>query len=323
MVAFLGTLRLLGPMVFARRVLAQGGELVSDYMMGRYMRTTFDHWERKYWKEYQGPAATRSCGRCFIHAAILMLLGKLMEWMIRPDNPPCLIPQTGACHWWCGLLWVVSVVGTGNFFAALISTRGPVKIKMTKSAMPNNLHHQKRRRRLFLTRPLQVLKGLRDPDHWLTSIATLRRNNANLREPFTPEPLLFPSTWPPFSMLRNFAIAKAMASSSQANSMHVIMRQFLIMHALLDEWHRVLMDERRVGLGLCIIATGFIAMCFLFVTVALTDNVSAVLLVPYLLATFGSGWMNLFCFWERRRNHERDLVVMRHGRQERRYSIKW
>jgi hypothetical protein len=119
--AFIGTLRLLGPMVFARRVLAQGGELVTDYMMGRYMRTTFDHLERKYWKEYQGPAATRSFCRVLIHGFILAFLGKIMEWMVGLGTFPCVMPLTGACHWWCGLLWVVSVVGAGNFFAALVS----------------------------------------------------------------------------------------------------------------------------------------------------------------------------------------------------------
>jgi hypothetical protein len=119
--AFIGTLRLLGPMVFARRVLAQGGELVTDYMMGRYMRTTFDHLERKYWKEYQGPAATRSLCRVLLHGCILVFLGKIMEWMVGLGTSPCVIPLTGACHWWCGLLWVVSVVGAGNFFAAFVS----------------------------------------------------------------------------------------------------------------------------------------------------------------------------------------------------------
>lgn len=119
--AFVGTLKLLGPLIFARRVLAQVGELVSDYMMGRYLRTTYDHYDRKYWRKYQGPAAARSLGRCFAHMAILLQLGYFMEKWLSLQSPPCVISGTGACHWWCGLLWILSVIGTGNIGAVLVS----------------------------------------------------------------------------------------------------------------------------------------------------------------------------------------------------------
>ena len=203
---------------------------------------------------------------------------------------------------------------------------------MTKAAIRQQLQQARRNIRIrrfpgksVLTRTAKLLKWMKDPDKWLTSIANLRRDNANSNwEPFTPEPLLFPSTWPPFSILRNFAIAKAMASAQDQRTMHIIMRQYLIQHALLDEWHRVLMDERRVGLGVVSIVTGFIAACFLFVTVTLADNVSAVLMVPSLLATFASSWMNLFVFWERRRPPGNHAVVQFHGDAGvRKYAIKW
>ena len=122
MAAFIGTLKLLGPMIFARRVLAQMGEIVSDYMMGRYLRTTYDHIQRKYWKEYQGPAASRSLGRSLAHMAILLQLGVFMEKWLSLGSQPCVIAGTGACHWWCGLLWILSVIGTGNIGAVLVST---------------------------------------------------------------------------------------------------------------------------------------------------------------------------------------------------------
>ena len=108
--------------------------------------------------------------------------------------------------------------------------------------------------------------------------------------------------------------------------MYIIMRQFLIQQAILDEWHRVLMDERRVGLGVPVIAIGFTACCFLFVSVAYADGISAVLMVPSLLATFASGWMNLFVYWERQRDRvSQNLMVVRHRRPLRSaaYSVKW
>lgn len=328
--AFIGTLKLLGPLIFARRVLAQIGELVSDYMMGRYLRTTYYHVERKYWKYYQGPAASRSLGRCLCHMAILLQLGVFMEnnW-ISLSSKPCVISGTGACHWWCGLLWILSVVGTGNIGAVLLSTRGPLAIKVSKSSV------RRPPKRKAFARTLNYFQWMKDPDQWLTSIATSRRDNAKSWKPFTPEPLLFPSTFPLFNILRNFAVAKAMASTSAIvpNSQHIIMRQFLIQHAFMDEWHRVLMDERRVGLGIFAIAIGFIATSFLFVTVTFTDSISAVLMLPWLVATFSSGWMNLFCYWERRQDSvKQNLVVVpvltnsgRHRRSmgSKKYQIKW
>ena len=120
--AFAGTLKLLGPMIFARRVLAQVGELISDYMMGRYLRTTYDRIEREYWREYQGPAVTRSMCRCLLNLFILLQLGYFMEdhWLSL-GSAPCVIGGTTACHWWCGLLWILSVIGIGNIGAVLVS----------------------------------------------------------------------------------------------------------------------------------------------------------------------------------------------------------
>ena len=177
---------------------------------------------------------------------------------------------------------------------------------------------------------------MKDPDKSISSIATARRAGGRPPKPFTPEPLLFPVTWTPFRVLRFFAVAKAMASSSDlvSNSMHVVMRLFLIEQALIDEWHRVLMEEKRVGLGVIAISLSFIATSFLFVTVALLDAVSAVLILPSLLATFASAWMNLFVYWDRKRDKfsNRQLVVRptitETGRQKRplgtpMYQIKW
>ena len=219
-----------------------------------------------------------------------------------------------------------------------LSVRGPLRIKVTKSARRQQEGGIYSPARVF-TRPWHIFRWMRDPDRWISSVAGQfevgRRANSKASKPFTPEPLLFPSTWPPFRMLRNVAVAKAMATTSDLvpNSMHVVMRQFLIQQALMDEWHRVLMEEKRVGLGVYSIAVGFIATSFLFVTVALIDSVSAVLMLPSLLAVFASSWMNLYLYYERRRDRgKRQLVVVpvitNTGRRKRQlyapfYEIKW
>lgn len=185
----------------------------------------------------------------------------------------------------------------------------PLRIKVSKSASTANQSKHSR----LLTRPWYVLRLLKDPDKSISKIATARRASGRSAKPFMPEPLLFPVSWPPFRMLRYIAVAKAMASSSDlvANSMHVVMRQFLIEQALIDEWRRVLMQEGRVGLGASVIALAFVATSFLFVTVALVDPLAAVMLLPSLLATFASAWMNFFIYWDRKRDrmYNRKLVV--------------
>ena len=120
MSAFLGTLRLLGPLIFTRRALVPLGELLSDYMMGRYLRQTYHKIDRQYWKHYEGPAATRALARAAIQMFVLMQVGRMMEWMVGLQQDPCHIDGLGTCHWWCGVLWLISTVGTGNIAVAMV-----------------------------------------------------------------------------------------------------------------------------------------------------------------------------------------------------------
>lgn len=94
-------------------------------------------------------------------------------------------------------------------------------------------------------------------------------------------------------------VAKEMAGEKDV--MHSIMRQFLIQQAFCDEWYRVLMCEKRVALGVFVVAGYFLSTFTLFWTIGVVSKLSMVLVLPYLLSVLISGWMNVFMYFDRRK----------------------
>lgn len=80
---------------------------------------------------------------------------------------------------------------------------------------------------------------------------------------FNPDPLLFPATWLPLCWLQMLAVAKAFSTdplkyrwcSPEDDRVAVpkLMKQYLVQLALGDEWRRVFLGERRVGLGILVV----------------------------------------------------------------------
>jgi tryptophan-rich sensory protein len=276
--AMLGTLRLLAPLIVARRGLNWLGDIFNDWYTGRYLRKTYKRMEHNYWRFYQVPAVLRSTGRLVAQLALLMTLGKVMENWVGLSHSPCVV-GSGGCYWWCGILWIVAVVGTGHAGAAAIAMwGGPLRIQM-----PSDVLAQRRpSKRQVLTHPWHILLWLRDPDQWISEFATSRRDSATQLKPFHPDPLIFPVTYEPLRILQMVTIAKEMALNQ--SMMHSIMRQVLIQQAMGDEWFRVLLLERRVTLGVAVMV-GYIWSTFsLFWTVARASRLSALLLLPSVFA---------------------------------------
>jgi hypothetical protein len=276
--AMLGTLRLLAPLIVARRGLNWIGDIFNDWYTGRYLRKTYKRMEHNYWRFYQVPAVLRSTGRLVAQLTLLMTLGKVMENWVGLSHSPCVV-GSGGCYWWCGILWIVAVVGTGHAGAAAIARwGGPLRIQM-----PSDVLAQRRpSKRQVLTKPWHILLWLRDPDQWISEFATSRRDSATQLKPFVPDPLIFPVTYEPLRILQMVTIAKEMALNE--SMMHSIMRQVLIQQAMGDEWFRVLLLERRVTLGVAVMV-GYIWSTFsLFWTVARASRLSALLLLPSVFA---------------------------------------
>jgi len=99
------------------------------------------------------------------------------------------------------------------------------------------------------------------------------RNRNNRGTLFNPDPILFPSTWLFLRWLQIFAVAKAFSTNplkyrwcSPEDDKIVIprlMKQYLVQLALGDEWHRVFLGEKRVGLGIAVVFSYFIGEIFL------------------------------------------------------------
>ena len=173
------------------------------------------------------------------------------------------------------------------------------------------------------TRPWHLLLWMRDPEEWINNIATnpWLHQSHNRHRAFQPDPLLFPSTWPPLRVLSCFAVFHAMLTTlyrqnppdiipvsmnggggggGYVSTGSIIMRLFGLQHALYDEWYRVFMKEKRVALAIFIHMISFLSLLALFYTVAVVDGISSILLLPSILASLFSGWMNTVLYWERR-----------------------
>lgn len=252
--AFMGTLRLLAPLILARRALNACGDLGMDYMRGRYIRKTYTRLERMYMHYYELPAAFRATCRTLSQFVMMIVLSGMMGWMVGLHSPPCSVD--GSCpRMWCAFLWILAVVGTGHFCASVLATwGGPLRIQVAASHMHTG---QTMIARVF-TRPWHILQWMQDPEQWISMMSTPQ---TMVQQPFEPNPILFPSTWVALRFCQMIAIAKAAAStgnwSPQHNPVRRIMWSLLVEIALADEWYRVFIVERRVGLA------GFVSIAYL------------------------------------------------------------
>lgn len=107
--------------------------------------------------------------------------------------------------------------------------------------------------------------------------------------------------------------------------------------AIADEWYRVFIVERRVGLAACVSLVYLLCECTCFmrvqlvfrdisltistsillasislvITAATMDQAAAIMLLPTLLAVCVSGWMNLVLFWNRLEASRKEATVNR------------
>jgi tryptophan-rich sensory protein len=160
----------------------------------------------------------------------------------------------------------------------------------------------------FLTQPWHILQWLKDPETWLLNLTKLQRHTPKyyLRRrdtKFRPDPLLFPSTWPPFYILSALAMIHAIAQTlpikTGANT-RILMQDYCLAITVLDEWKRVFLLEHRITLGLVWSALTFASFFVLASSAALEAGwIAAALLLPEVFACLVSGWMNTVLYSER------------------------
>lgn len=224
---------------------------------------------------------------------------------------PCQLRGKGMA-WLCSMLWIVTVVGTGHAFAVALSVwGGPLRLQAVAQ-------HAERPKVLIRRIVHHPMVWLRELEEWkyvtgLTDVfrrrKSVKRSRKTSNMEFNPDPLLFPSTWMPLRWLQIFAIAKAFStdplnyrwcSPDEADSViPKLMRHYLIQLALGDEWTRVFVGEKRVGLGIIVSLSYFTSLLQMFGTTLKLDGGAAAMLIPSLLGSLLSFLMNSAIFWNR------------------------
>lgn len=214
--------------------------------------------------------------------------------------------------WLCGLIWIGAVVGTGHACTVAISVwGGPLRLQAAA-------HQAERPKQLLLRAVHHPIKWIQNLEEWkhLPSPKISRKDGARRRRAggggsraLDLDPLLFPATWLPLRWIQIFAVAKAFSTDPQnyrwcsaENDRIVIpklMKQYLIQLALCDEWQRVFLGEKRVGLGIAVVLSYFIALVWMVFTAFTLDGGSAAMLIPSVLAAIISGGINIMLFWNR------------------------
>ena len=295
-----GTLRLLAPLVVSAKVYRSLCDSIDNLQRSRKgQRLEFLQSPKLLQQRRPLPLLSpslRSVGRVLAHAMVLSILGRAMEWSMGLTKYPCRFKQTGGCRWICSVLWLGPVLGVGHVISSAIALwGGPFQLQV----------QYKRRRptaRSVCLHPDRFREWLKQPDEWIREVANDRRFfSSNMLQAWSPVSgfLSFPTRWEPIWILMILGVTKEMTSGR--DTMHTMMRLVLLQQAFRDEWHRVLLVERRVLLGLIPAAGYFGTTLALFFTVfrkpALSiSSLSILLLLPSVLAILISTWMNLVVY---------------------------
>jgi hypothetical protein len=108
--AFAATLRLLAPMIVARRCLTTVGYACYDYYNGRYLRTTYNK-RLLNMQEYEIPSALRAFGRVGVQLVAMGLAGSITPLLL--NRSLCWMPKQ-ICEYWYGMVWILSVLGAAR-----------------------------------------------------------------------------------------------------------------------------------------------------------------------------------------------------------------
>jgi len=292
--AFMGTLRLLAPLIFSRRALCIVYKILGDYMRGRYVRKTYTRVESVYIQYYETPATFRALCRTGSQLVVYFILYRAMGYLVGITHPPCRSEGRGLAFL-CTLLWAGAVVGTGHAFAtALALWGGPLRLQAS------TLYTRRRWTSVF-TRPwhiFQWLQYVQNPEQWISMVSTPSLS-------FDPNPLIYPATWFPLRMLQMVAVAQVAATEpynyllgplEDVDRVPKLMMHYLLQQSLCDEWYRVFVGEKRLGLGVGVAITHLFAMIFLMITSASMNGKVTLLMVPSFFAMIITGWMNTVIF---------------------------
>mmetsp|Transcript_37426 Transcript_37426/g.56015 ORF Transcript_37426/g.56015 Transcript_37426/m.56015 type:complete len:702 (-) Transcript_37426:920-3025(-) len=336
--AVLGTLTLLGPLIASRKILHHTGLALSETLFKQYLRRKYTRLERVYLRYYEAPATFRASCRVISQVGLLWSLNELFDvfgllWNqfvsfigvadaggVGGGNIGGAAATNKVGLGITQLYQVTLMVTIGRIFAELLSSwGGPLRIQATsqpKRSSPKAFHDK----------PVHAWNWTMEGGAiWWYKYASSPESSRY----FDPNPLAFPITWFPPTLMLLCGVARALSAGSMismatsaaasdtiaaatATTMtksKILMRRFIVQLALGDEWQRVFLGERRVGLGIFVAFTYLIALLGTIKTTIALDRVSAMLMAPSFLCVCVSGWMNVVIFWNRMDAKTRKKVI--------------
>jgi len=303
------TFRIVALLIAGRRMLNVLGfifkdiilNLPIDYLTGYYLRKTFTRLERAYLRYYELPSALRAIARTGSQVCISFLVASVIGWVYAMGDPPCRESDQGLSMI-CSVLWIAAVVAAGRACASAVAVwGGPLRVEV--ATHPKN-------KKVF-TRPSHFVE-------WITNVDEVKNllSHDGVKA-FDPNPLIFPATWLPFKILLIFAVAKSLEvgpsgcdwCSTESPNLPRLMKLYLVQAALGEEWHRVLLIEKRVGLGIVAVSAYFLALANLVFVTTKVSGFAASFMIPSLAAVIISGWMNAVIYITRQDLDEKEAAA--------------
>mmetsp|Transcript_63582 Transcript_63582/g.129549 ORF Transcript_63582/g.129549 Transcript_63582/m.129549 type:complete len:610 (+) Transcript_63582:73-1902(+) len=225
---YIGTLKLLGPMILARQLLATIGYACYDYYDERFVRKTPTSKRIRYLKEYEAFAAARAATRTLLQIICMGCTGRFVGFVL--DRTPCTLRPSWVCHWWYGVVWLAAIYAVGlacqeSVFGYLAKTNHIFDYILSiqpVSAGDGSMNIKRRRRRSNLVQPLFRLaeRMSQDPGEWMNREVSRKQNkkdyiqidnkaSARGTDDVKLDPLLFPSTWKPLFFVTFLGVSKA------------------------------------------------------------------------------------------------------------------
>ena len=259
--------------------------LPIDYLTGYYLRKTFTRLERAYLRYYELPSALRAIARTGSQICILFLVASIIGWVYAMGDPPCREEGKGLSMI-CSVLWITAVVAAGRACASAVAVwGGPLRVEV--ATHPKN--------KQVFTRPSHFVE-------WISNVDEVKNllSHDGVKA-FDPNPLIFPATWVPIKVLLIFAVAKSLEAgpsdcswcSTDSPTLPRLMKSYLVQAALGEEWQRVLLIEKRVGLGIAAVSAYVVALANLVLMTTKVSGFAASFMIPSLAAAIISGWMNV------------------------------
>lgn len=334
---YVATLKLLGPMILAKHCLTTVGHIANDRMNGRLLgkvsterlghsgQESIDNMHEKY-------APARAVARTLFQILCTSFAGRLVGFVL--DRSPCLLEPFWICQWWYGVVWLASVSAIGflcqesiighssqisKYPSSLLSIQpafGTIPFTTLKPSLVDP--HERRNMARPIFRFFQKMS--QNPEEWMNGLFRIvprwknDRRKPTMEETLTSydvqaDPLLFPSTWKPLSVLTFLALSRAICQSfcprgadhvgtlgdatCAGNNQYLILRSFIVQKVLYNEWQRVFLQERRAALGAGVSLVGLLIFLWSIYTVSTVDSIAALAMAPTLMARMVSTWISI------------------------------